>query len=192
MKPVTLEGRFVRLVPMERGHVEALARAGADPSLWQWYPVAPLTSVEAMGVHVEKSLADWEAGLLLPFVILDRASGEVLGSTRFMSIEPAHRRLEIGASWLTPARQGTQANPEAKLLLLGHAFEVLGCVRVEFKTDVLNTQARKGLENIGAKEEGVLRSYNFMPDGRRRDAVYYSILKREWPEVKEVLRSGGK
>jgi RimJ/RimL family protein N-acetyltransferase len=189
MTPVTLEGRFVRLVPMERGHVPALARAGADPGLWQWYPVAPLVSVEAMGAHVEKALADWEAGRLLPFVILDGATGEVLGSTRFMALEPAHRRLEIGASWLTPARQGTQANPEAKLLLLGYAFDVLSCVRVEFKTDALNARSRAALLKLGAKEEGILRHHMVTASGRLRDSVYFSILPAEWPAVRAGLQA---
>jgi RimJ/RimL family protein N-acetyltransferase len=189
MKPVTLEGRFVRLVPMERGQIQALTRAGADPGLWQWYPVAPLLGVDAMGAHVEKALADWEAGRLLPFVIQDRATGEVLGSTRFMALEPAHRRLEIGATWLTPARQGTQANPEAKLLLLRYAFEVMGCARVEFKTDALNARSRAALRKLGAKEEGILRNHMVTASGRLRDSVYFSILPEEWPAVRAGLEA---
>jgi RimJ/RimL family protein N-acetyltransferase len=174
---------------MERGHIEALMRAGSDPETWQWYPVAPLLGVDAMRAHVEKALAEREAGRLLPFVILERSSGEVLGSTRFMAIEAAHRRLEIGATWLKPSARGTRVNPEAKLLLLQYAFETLGCVRVEFKTDALNARSRAALLKLGAKEEGTLRNHMITASGRLRDSVYFSILPEEWPALRAGLQA---
>ena len=149
-----------------------------------------LISTEAeFDAFFDAGLADQQAGRRAVYTIVDQSSGQLAGSMSFGNMSPADQRLEIGWSWLGRAFQGRGVNRWAKFLLLQHAFEQLGAERVEFKTDQLNLQARKALRNIGAVEEGVLRSFNPMPDGRRRDAIYYSVLRGEWPEVKRQLAS---
>jgi RimJ/RimL family protein N-acetyltransferase len=124
---------------------------------------------------------------MLPFVTIERASGRVVGSTCYLAIEPAHKRLEIGSTWITPSQQRSPVNTEAKLLQLGHCFETLGCNRVEFKTDSRNAQSRAALARIGAKQEGIFRAHMVMPDGVLRDSVYFSVVAPEWPDVKARL-----
>lgn len=186
--PITLSGRKVRLDPLTVEHVTPLARVGLDPELWHLQP-APVTSVADMRDYVSTALEDQKRGMGIPFVIIDRASEQVIGSTRYMDLAPLHRRLEIGATWLAPACQRTGANVEAKLLLLTHAFESMKMLRVVFKTESLNTQSRGALERMGAVEEGTFRKHLIAASGRERDMVYFSILDSEWPTVKTGLES---
>jgi RimJ/RimL family protein N-acetyltransferase len=186
VRPVTLAGTIVRLDPLTLGHVAALARVGLDPELWRLQP-APIASIDDMHGYVSKALDEQHQGTGLPFAIIDRKSEQVIGSTRFMDIAPQHRRLEIGGTWLAASHQRTGANTEAKLLLLTHAFETLGAIRVVFKTELLNQQSRNALARIGAVEEGVFRKHLIAVSGRARDMVYFSILDTEWPTVKAGL-----
>ena len=188
VEPVTLRGPAVRLDPLAIDHVAALARVGLEPELWRWIPV-PVTSAEEMRTYVLKALDEQRRGISLPFAIIDQASDRVIGSTRYGNIDKIHRRLEIGWTWLTSARQRTVANTEAKLLLLTHAFETLGAIRVEFKTDALNEKSRKAIARIGATEEGTLRHHMITATGRVRDTVYFSIIDAEWPAIKARLKS---
>jgi len=184
----TLEGARIRLEPLTEAHHPALCAVGLDPELWRWTPKQVHTAAD-MAAYIGFALAERAAGRALPFAVIDKASGQAIGSTRYMAIEPAHRRVEIGATWLGRAWQRTGANTEAKYLLLQHAFETLGCIRVELKTDALNERSRAAIRRIGAREEGTLRSHMITASGRIRDTVYYSILDGEWPETKRALES---
>ena len=185
-RPVTLEGRHVRLEPLSLAHQDGLCAVGLDAELWRWAQTSLATPAD-MRAYIETALT-WQAqGTALPFAIVARATGQVVGSTRYANIERADRRLEIGWTWIARAAQRTPVNTEAKYLLLRHAFEVLGCNRVEFKTDVLNERSRAALLRIGAKQEGVLRSHMITASGRVRDSVYFSIVAAEWPAVKAGL-----
>ncbi len=186
--PATLAGRRVRMEPLELPHLAGLVAAGADPTTWTWMH-APLTDEASMGAWVEEALRNRDAGAEVPFATVDSATGRVLGSTRFMSIAPAHRRLEIGWTWLAPAAHGTGANSEAKLLMLEHAFERLGAMRVEFKTDARNVRSRTALAGIGATFEGIFRRHQLMASGRVRDSAWYAITDQDWPAVRERLRT---
>jgi RimJ/RimL family protein N-acetyltransferase len=181
--PVTLEGRVVRLEPLALSHLDALCAVGLDPELWQ-YTLTIVQTREDMRSYLEAALKAREQGSALPFVIIERAANTVVGSTRYLNIDQQNKKLEIGSTWVARRWQRTAVNTEAKYLLLRHAFEVLGCVRVEFKTDVLNRQSRAALLRIGAKEEGILRKHLITQTGRVRDTVYFSILDTEWPDVK--------
>jgi RimJ/RimL family protein N-acetyltransferase len=184
VRPVTLQGRHVRLEPLSLAHLDPLAEVGLDAELWRW-TLAQIGSKDDLRRYIEAALALQQAGSALPFAILsgDRA----VGSTRYGSIDRVNRRLEIGWTWVAKDWQRTSVNTEAKYLLLGHAFETLWCVRVEFKTDVLNEPSRRALLRIGATEEGTLRRHLLTEAGRWRDSVYYSILDSEWPAVKQRL-----
>jgi len=184
--PVALEGRHVRLEPLQTEHVPALWEAGKDPVLWRWTQ-SNVLSLNDMENYVAKALTDRDQVKALPFVIREREKGEIIGSTRYGSIETAHRRLEIGWTWISPRWQRTPINTECKYLLLCHAFEKLGCIRVELKTDALNVKSRNAILRIGAKEEGVLRRHMITATGRIRDTAYYSIIDPEWPSVKARL-----
>jgi N-acetyltransferase len=184
--PVTLSGSDVRLEPLTLDHVPALARVGLDPALWRLIPTQ-ITSAEEMHTYVATALDDQRRGAALPFAIVDAKSGEVIGSTRFGNIEPAHRRLEIGWTWLARSHQRTCANTAAKRLLLGHAFDVLGANRVELKTDALNETSRNAIARIGGVQEGILRQHVVCASGRVRDTVYFSILATEWPAIRRRL-----
>ena len=186
LAPITLQGKTVRLAPLTIDHVAALWEAGSDPDLWRWIP-SPVKTIEDMRAYVISALEEQQRGAALPFVIMDQARNHVIGSTRYAAIAPAHRRLEIGWTWLTPACQRTTANTEAKFLLLSHAFEILGAIRVELKTDVLNEKSRNAILRIGAVQEGTFRKHFICDSGRVRDTVYFSILDTEWPAVKEKL-----
>lgn len=185
--PVTLQGRHVTLAPLTLEHADALAEVGLDPSLWQWIP-NPVTTPQEMRAYVATALDEQERGVAVPFVILDRASGRPIGSTRYANIEPLHRRLEIGWTWYAPASQRTAANTETKLLLLTHAFETLRANRVELKTDALNERSRRAILRLGATQEGVFRRHVVCASGRVRDTVYFSIIDSEWPAVRAGLR----
>ena len=184
VKPVTLQGAAVTLLPMTIGHVDALARVGLAPELWTWIPT-PVRTADDMRAYVETALADRSA---VPFVIADNASGEIIGSTRYANIDGENRRVEIGWSWITPRFQRTRANTDAKRLLLTHAFETLGAIRVELKTDALNAQSRAAMARLGAVEEGTFRRHRILPNGRVRDTVYFSITDTDWPAVKARLQ----
>ena len=180
---VTLEGALIRLEPLAETHLAALCAVGLDDELWRWTPKQVRTA-DDMTDYIAFALGEQRAERALPFVIVDRATGAAIGSTRFAAIEPAHRRLEIGSTWLGRPWQRTAANSEAKYLLLRHAFETLGCIRVELKTDALNERSRSAIRRIGAREEGTLRQHMITASGRIRDTVYYSILADEWAAVK--------
>jgi N-acetyltransferase len=184
----TLEGARVRLEPLRGEHQAALCAVGLDDELWRWSP-KPLRTAGDMAAYIAFALAERDAGRALPFAIIDKATGQAIGSTRFGAMEPAHRRVEIGWTWLGRPWQRTVANTEAKYLLLRHAFEALGCIRVELKTDSLNERSRAAIRRIGAREEGTLRNHMITASGRVRHTVYYSILDEEWPEVKRDLES---
>jgi RimJ/RimL family protein N-acetyltransferase len=183
VEPVTLEGNHVRLEPLAESHYSALCEVGLDPELWK-ITVEGVADAAAMLGYVGRALEAQAKGTALPFAIVDKRSGRVAGSTRFMNIDAKHRRLEIGGTWIARPWQRTAVNTEAKFLMLRHAFETLGCARVEFKTDVINERSRQAILRIGAREEGILRRHMATWNGRMRDSVYFSILDSEWPGVK--------
>lgn len=188
VEPVVLEGHVVRLEPLSRVHLPALVEAGADPAIWRWMP-ARGDSGMGMAAIVDEALAAAASGTQLPFVTVERATDRTVGSSRYLSIVPEHRRLEIGWTWLTPPVHGSAVNAEAKLLMIGHAIERLGARRVEFKTDALNERSRAALLAIGATFEGVFRRHMQMADGRERDSAYFSVIADEWPDVKAALET---
>jgi RimJ/RimL family protein N-acetyltransferase len=188
--PVTLEGSVVRLEPIRREHASIfweLAKNDLD-DIFQWIPYRMKTREDFQRV-VEKAFDEQERGESVVFATVERGSGQVIGSTRFMNIDLANRRVEIGSTWIAPAWQRTAINTEAKYLMLRHAFEVWKCFRVELKTDALNQKSRNAIQRIGAKEEGTLRRHVLTWTGRVRDSVYFSILDSEWPEAKERLET---
>ncbi len=188
VEPVVLDGVAVRLEPLSMGHLSHLLAVGCDPELWRWTVNLVRTPAE-MEEYLQSALAAQAAGSALPFATVHKPSGRVVGSTRFGNIDPAHRRVEIGWTWVGRPWQRTVVNTEAKYLMLRHAFEVWDCVRVEFKTDALNTTSRQALLRIGAKEEGILRAHMITATGRMRDSVYFSIVAQEWPVVKTALEA---
>jgi len=188
VNPVLLEGTHIRLEPLSIHHMAALCEAGLDPELWK-VTMTMIRTPEEMADYVHSALSLQSEGQALPFAIVHKSSGRVVGSTRFGNINRQNRRVEIGWTWVAPPWQRTAVNTETKYLLLTHAFEALGCIRVEFKTDVVNTKSRNALLRIGAKEEGVLRSHMITPTGRVRDTVYYSIIDSEWEGVKRYLEA---
>src|SRR5579875_1095365 len=184
--PVTLEGRTVCLQPLALAHLDALCETGLDEEIWRWN-VSPVRTRDEMRAWIEKALRDHAAGSSMPFAILERDSVKPAGLTRYLNIDKSNRRVEIGATWIGCRWQRTAVNTEAKYLMLRHAFEALGCIRVEFKTDSLNDRSRKAILRIGAKEEGTLRNHMIASTGRLRHSVYYSIINSEWPAVKAEL-----
>lgn len=186
VEPVTLEGRFVRMEPLSLDHVDALCEVGLEPSLWTWIPTAVKTPAE-MRQYVEIALAERDAGRALPFATIDRATGTVVGSSRYAAISVPDRRVEIGWTWIGAPWQRTYINTEAKLVMLRHAFEEWGCRRVELKTDGLNEKSRAAIARIGATQEGIFRQHMMTASGRVRDTVYFSILDTEWPTVRARL-----
>jgi N-acetyltransferase len=188
--PITLEGSVVRLEPIRRDHAElfwAVAKDALD-DIFQWIPYRMKTR-EDLHLLVEKAFAEQDRGESVVFATVERSSGQVIGSTRFMNIDRANRRVEIGSTWIAPAWQRSAVNTEAKYLMLRHAFEVWKCFRVELKTDALNQKSRNAILRIGAKEEGTLRRHVITWSGRVRDSVYFSILDTEWLEVQKHLES---
>ncbi|CAD6520977.1 hypothetical protein LMG28727_01510 [Paraburkholderia kirstenboschensis] len=186
MQP-TLTGETVELRPLERDHVEALLDAAADGQLWN-LKLTVVPGPDTIGGYIDTALAGRDAGTVMPFVIVRRDTGTVIGSTRFWKIDRANRKLEIGHTWLRASAQRSAANTEAKYLLLRHAFEAMQCVRVQFTTDELNDKSRAAILRIGAKQEGVVRHERIMPDGRKRNSVRYSIIDDEWAQVKAMLQ----
>ena len=186
--PVTLEGQHVRLEPVSLAHVPVLWRVGAHEDIWRYLPYA-MHSEDDMRARVESDLAEQQAGDVVRFTTVAKAIAQPVGSTSYLNIDRHHRRVEIGGTWITPAWQRSAINTEAKYLQLQHAFETLGCIRVEFKTDSLNTKSRQALARIGATEEGTFRNHMVMPSGRIRHSVYFSITNEEWPRVKAHLEA---
>ena len=188
LDPVVLEGDLVRLEPLAARHAAGLWAAARDPVIWRWFPFRISSQAEAEQM-IAMAGAAAEKGSMLGFAQILRATGEIAGATSYLAVEPAHLRLEIGGTWLHPRHQRTGANTEAKLLLMRHAFEQLGCRRVEFKTDSENQQSRAALARIGATEEGTFRSHMVRLDGGRRDSVYFSVIDAEWPRVRSHLEA---
>jgi RimJ/RimL family protein N-acetyltransferase len=187
VEPVVLTGDVVVLEPLRPGHADELAAAVSDGRLWElWYTSVP--SPEGMRAEIDRRLAEQAAGRMLPFTVR-RVGGPAVGMTTYMNIEMDVPRLEIGSTWTAASAQRTAVNPESKLLLLGHAFETLGCLAVEFRTHWHNRQSRAAIERLGAKQDGVLRNHRRLPDGSLRDTVVYSITDREWPAVRAGLRA---
>ncbi|CAA9382423.1 MAG: hypothetical protein AVDCRST_MAG01-01-23 [uncultured Rubrobacteraceae bacterium] len=181
-----LEGGIVRLEPLERRHEEGLFEAARDERIWAWMPY-PAATRETFRSWMDDALARSEAGTEAAFATVDAKTGEAVGSTRFLALRPEHRGVEIGWTWLTPSRWRTGANVEAKLLMLEHAFDRLGCVRVEFKTDARNERSRSAMAALPARFEGIFRKHMLVRGGQRRDSAYYSIIDDEWPEVRANL-----
>jgi RimJ/RimL family protein N-acetyltransferase len=187
--PVTLEGKVVRLEPLALSHAADMTVAARDEDIWRYMLYGTIRSQADMRLWVEDMLERQKAGTDLPFAVIHLASGRVAGATRYLDIRPAHRSLEIGGTWYGTEFQRTAVNTECKYLLLTHAFEILGCIRVQFKADARNEHSLRALERIGAVREGVLRNHMILEDGSYRDSVYYSILNREWPGVKAGLEA---
>ena len=185
--PVTLEGVHVRLEPLARRHAGDLFEVGTDESIWAYMPRPVLKSVQDTQTMIGQALEVAAGGTQIPFAIIDRRSGRAVGSTRYLDIRRPDRGIEIGWTWLGAAFQRTALNTEGKLLLLTHAFEDQGAVRVQLKTDLRNERSQRAIERLGAVREGVLRKHIILWDGFIRDTVYYSILDSEWPEVKRRL-----
>lgn len=181
-----LEGRIVVLEPLAPAHEQGLRAAAADPEIWTWM-LSDASTVDGFADWFDRALANARSGKEIPFAVLDRRSGDPIGSTRFLSLRPEHLGLEIGYTWLAASAWGSGANVEAKLLLLGHAFEGLGCIRVEFKTDALNERSRAALEALPARFEGIFRNHMLAQEGRRRDSAYYAVVDNDWPDVKANL-----
>jgi RimJ/RimL family protein N-acetyltransferase len=188
LSPIVLEGQSIRLEPLTLAHHGPFCEAGLDAELWR-LSTARMETGNDMRVYIETALAWQQQGTSLPFATVERATGRVIGSTRFANADHANRRVEIGWTWIARPWQRTAANTEAKYLMLRHAFETLGCIRVEFKTDSLNARSRAALLRIGATEEGTLRNHMIVHDGRKRHSVYFSVIDEEWPVVKAELES---
>jgi len=188
LTPRVLEGPTVRLEPLTLDHLDGLCEAGLDPELWK-LTVSRIRTREDLQRYLEEALADQRAGSALPFATVWRGTGRVIGSTRFGNASPANRRVEIGWTWLARPWQRTGANTEAKYLMLRHAFERWGCIRVELKTSALNLRSRAAILRIGAREEGILRHHMINEDGSLRDSVFFSLLAEEWPEARRRLEA---
>lgn len=184
-----LEGNRVELLAMRAEHVSGLFEAGRYPEIWTYMapPAKQISELADMARLVKEAISRRRVGAEWPFTIIDKSSGEIVGSTRFLDIVPAHKGVEIGWTWLTPSVWRTPVNTECKLLLLRHAFETAGAIRVQLKTDSRNARSQAAIEGIGAVKEGILRRHRIMPDGYLRDSVYYSVIAEEWPDVKRRL-----
>lgn len=186
--PVVLEGRHVRLEPLREDHLTGLAAVGLDEDLWRWIPT-PVRTVEEMAAYIATALRERAQGVSLPFALVERQTGRPIGSTRYGNIDCTHHHVEIGWTWVAREWQRTAINTEAKYLLLKHAFETLGCIRVELKTDSLNERSRAAILRIGAREEGIFRNHMITASGRIRHTAYFSIVDSEWPSVKARLEA---
>lgn len=182
----TLQGPRILLRPLQYSDADALLRAAADGELWN-LTVTVVPSASTIDSYLKKALDGRDAGTVIPFVIVLKDSGAVIGSTRFWKIDPLNRKLEIGSSWISARWQKSFVNTEAKYLMLRHAFEVLDCVRVQFTTDENNQKSRNAILRLGAQQEGIVRHERIMPDGRKRNSVRFSIIDDEWPQVRQVL-----
>ena len=189
ISPVILNGKYVRLEPMTEDHIPGLAEIGVGQTFWDFMLYGRMDSVEDMRNWVRDILSRAQNGTDLPFIAIHLASGKVAGATRYLNIMPKDRGLEIGGTWYGTEYQRTLVNTECKYLLLTHAFERLGCIRVQLKTDLRNVRSQNAIERIGAKREGILRNHMILPSGQFRDSVFYSILDSEWPEIKKRLEA---
>jgi len=188
VSPVTLDDRHVRLEPLSHAHHADLCAVGLAPELWRFIPTQVQTP-EDMSAYIQTALDEQARGVSLPFAQIDKSSGRAIGSTRYGNIDRTHHRVEIGWTWIAPGFQRTAINTEAKYLLLRHAFETLGCLRVELKTDSLNERSRNAILRIGAQQEGIFRKHMICSTGRIRHTVYFSIIDSEWPDVKARLEA---
>ena len=185
LEPVTLRGEHARLEPLSPDHGDGLTEAVKDGELWKlWYTFIPCA--EDMGQEIDRRLGLQAAGSMLPFTVFD-ADGGIAGMTTYMNVDAANRRVEIGSTWYARRVQRSALNTQCKLLLLRHAFERLDCIAVEFRTHFFNHQSRRGIERLGARQDGILRSHQIAPNGALRDTVVYSIIAAEWPTVKTHL-----
>jgi len=182
--PLTLHGSVIRLEPLSLTHAPDLTIAGRDESIWLYMLYGNIESEEDMRNWISDLLDRQSQGTDLPFAVIHLGSGRAIGATRYLDIRPQHRGLEVGGTWYSPEFQRTAVNTECKYLLLSHAFERLGCIRVQFKTDLRNLRSQRALKRIGAIKEGILRNHIVTPEGTIRDSVYFSILDSEWPAVK--------
>jgi RimJ/RimL family protein N-acetyltransferase len=187
IEPISLVGRTVRLVPLSKAHVPGLVRVGLDESIWRLMRYGEMRSETDIHRFVMGLLEKQAAGTDLPFAVVLITSGEPIGCTRYMNIDQDDRSVEIGGTWYGTAYQGSGVNAECKYLLLSHAFEDLGCIRVHFKTDLRNVRSQRAIEKLGAVREGLVRNHVILPDGYIRSSVIYSILAEEWPQVKVNL-----
>jgi RimJ/RimL family protein N-acetyltransferase len=186
LEPVTLEGEHATLMPLSHDRHDELVEAVKDGELWKlWYTFVP--PPEGMRAEIERRLGFQSAGSMLPFAVIENASGKAVGMTTYMNVDAVNRRVEIGSTWYRASIQRTPLNTECKLLLLTHAFEQLNCIAVEFRTHVMNVQSRRAIERLGAKLDGILRNHMTMPNGTLRDTAVYSIIATEWPMVKAHL-----
>ena len=182
-----LVGEIVELTPLQQEHSSGLLGAAADGELWN-LKATVVPGPDTIYEYIASALAGRQAGTVMPYTIVMRSTGLICGSTRFWKIDRANKKLEIGHSWLSRSAQRSGVNTEAKYLLLTHAFEIMGCVRVQFTTDELNDASRAAILRIGARQEGIVRNERIMPDGRKRNSVRFSIIESEWPDVKTMLR----
>ena len=187
--PVTLTGQFVKLEPLDLSHAEDLVVAGVEKEIWDYMPMIAPQTLEDMQVAIRAALAAQKEGSRLPFAIIDLSNGHAVGSTSYLDISPSDRRIEIGWTWLRASVRRTAINTECKYLLLRHAFETLGCGRVQLKCDGRNQRSQDAIERIGGTKEGVLRKHMILPDGFVRDTVMFSILVEEWPGIKTNLKT---
>ena len=186
MSPVTLTGHHIRLEPLSPDHHAGLCDVGLDPELWRW-TIGEVLTPEDMRAYMQTALQWQKDGTALPFATIENASGRVIGSTRFMNIDRPHRRVEIGSTWIGEPWQRTAVNTEAKYLMLRHAFETMGCIRVELKTDSFNEKSRNAMLRMGAKEEGIFRNHMICYAGRIRHSAWYSVIDSDWPDVRTRL-----
>jgi RimJ/RimL family protein N-acetyltransferase len=185
LEPVTLRGAHARLEPLSHDHYDGLLEAVKDGELWKlWYTFIP--TADNMKKEIDRRLGLQAAGSMLPFTVFD-AAGKIAGMSTYMNVDTPNRRVEIGSTWYAKRVQRTALNTQCKLLLLQHAFEKLDCIAVEFRTHFFNQQSRRGIERLGAKQDGILRNHQIAPNGTLRDTVVYSILASEWPTVKAHL-----
>ncbi len=186
VEPVTLRGMHAVLEPLAHAHEPGVKAAAADGELWRlWYTSVP--APDKTQAWIDSALEMRDKLGALTFVVREAATGVIVGSTRYFNVDPAHRRLEIGHTWYAKRVQRTAVNTEAKLLLLTHAFETLGCIAVEFRTSFFNFASREAIARLGAKQDGILRHHQILPDGTLRDTVVFSIVAPEWPAVKKNL-----
>jgi len=186
VEPVALEGRHVRIEPLAHEHAEGVRAAAADGELWRlWYTSVPAPDKTTEWIDIALDVRQRLGAM--PFVVREKPGGDIVGATRYFNVDAPNRRLEIGHTWYAKRAQRTAVNTECKLLLLTHAFEALGCIAVEFRTSSFNFQSREAIARLGAKQDGILRSHQILPDGTLRDTVVFSIIAPEWPAVKRHL-----
>ncbi|MFL1453407.1 GNAT family N-acetyltransferase [Marinobacter sp. GN3S48] len=186
LRDVVLESETVKLAPLHRNHADALVEAASDGQLWSlWFTGVP--GRDTIHSYIEKALSEKDAGRALPFVVIEKVSNKIIGSTRFCNADSQNNRVEIGYTWYAKSYQRSPMNTECKLLLLGHAFEDLNAIAVEFRTHWHNLESRAAIARLGAKQDGVLRNHQRMPDGGYRDTVVFSIINLEWPVVQQSL-----